>query len=48
MNAVKSNRPRRQRERVDLDAVRVWCAGEGGEAVFEELIERLDEDLEPR
>jgi hypothetical protein len=37
---------RRQSECVDLDAVRVWCVGEGGEAVFEELIQRLDEDLE--
>jgi hypothetical protein len=37
---------RRQGERVDLDAVRVWCSAEGCEAAFEELIQRLDEDLE--
>jgi hypothetical protein len=31
---------------LDLEAVRVWCTAEGGEAAFEELIQRLDEDLE--
>lgn len=34
----------RQRVRVDLDAVRVWCSGEGSEAAFDELIQRLEED----
>lgn len=33
----------RQRSRVDLDAVRDWCAGEGGLDAFEELIARLEE-----
>jgi len=33
----------RQRSRVDLDAVRDWCVGEGGLAAFEELIARLEE-----
>jgi hypothetical protein len=37
---------RRQEQRVDLDAVREWCAGEGGEAAFEELIRKLRD--EPR
>ncbi len=34
---------RRQRSAVDLDAVRRWCAGEGGLKAFVELEERLDE-----
>jgi hypothetical protein len=29
---------------VDLDAVRDWCAGEGGVSAFEELVNRLNED----
>lgn len=35
---------RRQRERVDLDAVREWCVGEGGTEAFRELASRLDGD----
>lgn len=34
---------RRQRDRVDLDAVRDWCVREGGIAAFEELMGRVDE-----
>lgn len=34
---------RRQRGRVDLDAVREWCVVEGGLAAFEELEARLNE-----
>jgi len=33
----------RQRSRVDMNAVRDWCVGEGGLAAFEELEARLDE-----
>lgn len=35
---------RRQQGRVDLDAVRNWCIGEGGMFAFEELMGRLDEE----
>jgi hypothetical protein len=34
---------RRQHARVDLDAVGKWCAGEGGDDAFHELLRRLDE-----
>lgn len=33
----------RQRRRVDLHAVRDWCAGEGGQNAFDEMIARLEE-----
>jgi hypothetical protein len=33
----------RQMDRVDLDAVCDWCAGEGGISAFEELVNRLNE-----
>jgi len=33
----------RQNDRVDLNAVRDWCAGEGGVSAFEELVGKLDE-----
>jgi len=36
----------RQNGRVDLDAVRDWCAGEGGISAFEELVGRLNEQSE--
>lgn len=35
---------RRQAQRVDLEAVRQWCVGEGGEAAFDEMIEKLKDD----
>lgn len=35
---------RRQQDRVDLDAVRDWCVGEGGISAFEELAGRLNEE----
>jgi hypothetical protein len=35
---------RRQRGRVDLDAVRSWCVGEDGITAFEELMGRVDEE----
>jgi hypothetical protein len=34
----------RQGDRVDLNAVRGWCAGEAGMHAFEELMDRLKED----
>ena len=34
---------RRQADRVDLNAVREWCAGEGGVTEFEELVASLEE-----
>lgn len=33
----------RQRDRVDLDAVRKWCRGEGGMEAFEELFAQLND-----
>jgi hypothetical protein len=35
---------RRQEKRVDLDDVRRWCAEEGGETAFEELVANLHEE----
>jgi hypothetical protein len=35
---------RRQEKRVDLDAVREWCAVEKGEAAFEELVRKLRDE----
>lgn len=35
---------RRQRARVDLAEVKRWCANEGGEDVYAELIRTLEED----
>lgn len=36
---------RRQPGRVDLNAVRKWCSGEGGDTAYEELMQRLNGDL---
>lgn len=35
---------RRQRERVDLAEVKRWCANEGGEDAYAELVRSLDDD----